>query len=76
MSEFSAASMLVVDILEPNTPFAQAIVRRQAERAGLAASTLAHADLPTIIPLVVAASQAFVDPDIIARLRALARAGC
>jgi hypothetical protein len=68
---FSAAAIRIVEILRPHTPFAEAIVRRQSERAGLSVAALTPEDAPKIIPLVVAASHAFVDPSVIAELRAL-----
>jgi hypothetical protein len=68
---FSTAALRIVDVLRPHTPFAEAIVRRQAERAGYDASTVTTAVLPKIIPLVISASQAFVDPSVIQALKAL-----
>lgn len=67
--ETSPTARRVVEVLAPHTPFAEAIVRRQAERARLSMGTLSEADLPRLVPLVVAAATGFVDPEIIARLR-------
>jgi hypothetical protein len=63
----------LLDELAPHTPFAEAIVRRQAERAGLRLEELTDAHLPHIVPLIVAASSAFVDPHVLARLRKMVK---
>ena len=66
----SATAIRIVEMLKPHTPFAEAIVRRQAERANLPIQSLSEADLPKIIPLIVAAAASFVDPAIISQLKA------
>jgi hypothetical protein len=58
----SPTAARLVDLLRPHTPFAEAIVRRQAERAGLSLPTLQEADLAKLGPLVYAASSVFLDP--------------
>jgi hypothetical protein len=67
--EASPTARRLIDELRPHTPFAEAIVRRQAERAGVPVDTLSDADLPRVVPLVVAAASGFVDPVVLARLR-------
>jgi hypothetical protein len=67
----SPTAARLVEELQPHTPFAAAIVRRQVERAGLSVASVSEADLPRVIPLVVAASSAFVEPPVLARLRSL-----
>jgi hypothetical protein len=69
--ELSAAALRIVEILRPHTPFAEAIVRRQSERAGLSAAKLSREDIPKVVPLVIAASLTFVDPNVIAQLKAI-----
>jgi hypothetical protein len=59
----------LIDRLKPHSPFAEAIVRRQAERAGLSLTTLNDEDMEKLLPLIVAAASAFVDPSIIANLK-------
>jgi hypothetical protein len=59
----------LAELLRPHTPFAEAIVRRQAERAGLSVATMSDADLKRIIALVLAASGPFVDPPALAAIR-------
>lgn len=58
----STTAQRLVDLLRPHTPFAEAIVRRQAERAGLALNAVREEDLPKLGPLVYAASSVFLDP--------------
>ena len=45
---FSFAALRIVDVLRPHTPFAEAIVKRQAERAGLDPATLTPAGMLTV----------------------------
>jgi hypothetical protein len=59
----------VVDELKPHTPFAEAIVRRQAERTGTPIATLAESDLAKILPLIIAASTGFVEPSVLMHLK-------
>jgi hypothetical protein len=59
----------VVDELKPHTPFAEAIVRRQAERAGISVTRMNQADLGKVMPLILAASTGFVEPDVLAQLK-------
>jgi hypothetical protein len=68
---FSAVALSIVRVLAPHTPFAEAIVRRQAERLGISPEAVSPADLPRLVPLVIAASQAFVDPVVIEALKTL-----
>jgi hypothetical protein len=70
---FGATARAIVQILKPHTPFAEAIVRRQVERAGLSATTLVESDLPKVLPLIIAAAHTFVDPEVIAQLKLLAK---
>ena len=65
----NATALRVLEILRPHTPFAEAIVRRQAERIGKTVATLTSADLPSIAPQIVAASALFIDPPALARLK-------
>jgi hypothetical protein len=67
----SVTASHLVESLKPHTPFAEAIVRRQVERAGLRLEALADADLPRLIPLILAAAGPFVDPIVLARLKLL-----
>jgi hypothetical protein len=67
--ELSSTALRLVEALRPHTPFADAIVRRQAERAGVPLGSLSEEDLPNIVPLIVAAASGFVDPMVIARLK-------
>jgi hypothetical protein len=59
---FTPTAERLVDLLRPHTPFAEAIVRRQAERAGVSLQNLREADLAKLGPLVYAASAVFLDP--------------
>jgi hypothetical protein len=61
----------IVRALEGHTPFAEAIVRRQTERAGIPVETMEDADLPRVMPYVVAAASTFVDPDVLRELKGL-----
>jgi hypothetical protein len=69
----SPAAERIVQTLAPHTPFAEAIVRRQAERAGLSVATIDRTDLRTMGPAIVAAAAAFVDPDVVDQLKRLLR---
>lgn len=61
----------LVDLLRPHTPFAESIVRRQVERAGLVFETLTPEDLPKLGPMIVNAASFFVDPSALASLKAV-----
>ena len=65
----NAFAQKLIDRLAPHTPFADAIVRRQAERAGVSLATLTSDDMDKLFPLIVAAASTFVDPSIIANLK-------
>jgi hypothetical protein len=67
----SETAQRIVRLLEEHTPFAEAIVRRQTERAGIPFETLGDGDLPRVLPYVVAAASSFVDPEVLARLKTL-----
>jgi hypothetical protein len=71
-SDFSPAARELFDILGPHTPFAESIVRRQVERVRLATDSVARIDLPSLVPLVIAASQGYVDAAVIDELKRLA----
>ena len=58
----SATAQRLVALLLPHTPFAEAIVKRQAERAQLSLATLDESHVPTLAPLLFAASSVFIDP--------------
>ena len=60
----------LVDQLKPHTPFAEAIVRRQAERAGVQLATMEQKDLVKVVPLLLAAASTFVDPVVLQSLKA------
>ena len=69
--ELSKTATQVVALLSPYTPFATAIVRRQAERIGRSLATLRQEDLQRLTPLVIAAASVFIDPSELATLRTL-----
>ncbi len=69
---FSPAAEAVIAVLRPHTPFAEAIVRRQAERVGLSLESVGQFDLAKLVPMVIAASHTFVDPGVVAELKRLA----
>jgi hypothetical protein len=60
--EPSATAARLIGLLRPLTPFAEAIVRRQAERAGIAVADLGPEHVATVAPMVLSAAQMFVDP--------------
>lgn len=60
--EPSATARQLIDLLRPHTPFAEAIVKRQVERAGLSIANVAERDLTVLGPLIFAASSVFLDP--------------
>ena len=60
--EPSATARVLIDLLRPHTPFAEAIVKRQIERAGLSLGRVLESDLPVLAPLIFAASSVFLDP--------------
>jgi hypothetical protein len=68
-SERSPTARRLIEELRPHTPFAEAIVRRQAERAGLLIHSLSASDLPKVVPLILAAATGFVDPAVIIHIR-------
>jgi hypothetical protein len=59
----------LIDRLKPHTPFAEAIVRRQAERANVSLATLDEAQMDVLFPLIIAAASTFVDPSVIVNLK-------
>jgi|HubBroStandDraft_1064217.scaffolds.fasta_scaffold92257_2 hypothetical protein len=65
----SPVASRVVDELKAHTPFAEAIVRRQAERAGVNVATMSPGDLTKVMPLILAASTGFVEPDVLVHLK-------
>lgn len=67
--EMSPTAARLVDLLRPHTPFCEAIVRRQAERAGLSVATLSEQDVAKLGPMILAAAAVFVDPAALATLR-------
>lgn len=58
----SATAARLIAVLAPHTPFAEAIVRRQAERVGRTLASLEPGDLPKVGPLILAAASVFLDP--------------
>lgn len=60
--EPSTTARRLIDLLRPHTPFAEAIVKRQVERAGLSCANVEETDLPVLGPLIFAASSVFLDP--------------
>jgi hypothetical protein len=66
---FSSTAAWLVALLRPHTPFAEAIVKRQVERAGLALASLGQADLAKLGPMILSASAPFVDPPVLAGLK-------
>ena len=60
--EPSATARRLIDLLRPHTPFAEAIVKRQVERAGLSCAAVVEADVAVLGPLIFAASSVFLDP--------------
>lgn len=69
-SQVSETAAWLIALLRPLTPFAEAIVRRQAERAGVPLARVTPDDVATIGPMILGAAQMFVDP---ARLTLLRR---
>ena len=69
----SPTASMLVNLLRPHTPFAEAIVRRQAERLGLSCEALTEADLPRIGPMIVTAASMFLDPPALALIKASLR---
>ena len=67
--ELSETATWLIGLLRPFTPFAEAIVRRQAERAGLSVARLRAEDVATIGPMILGAAQMFVDPARLVSLR-------
>jgi hypothetical protein len=59
----------VILALRPYTPFAEAIVKRQVERAGLHLDGLRDDDLARVGPMIVAAARLFLDPVQLAELK-------
>lgn len=64
----SPAAAALVRLLAPHTPFAAAIVRRQAERAGLNVATMDDDDVRTISRDIIAAAAVFVDPPVLEQI--------
>lgn len=65
----SETASWLISLLRPITPFAEAIVRRQAERAGIPMGSLSREDLPVLGPMILGAAQMFVDPSRLTVLR-------
>lgn len=65
----SETASWLIGLLRPLTPFAEAIVRRQAERAGVPVSHLTADHLPRVGPMILSAAGMFVDPGKLALLR-------
>jgi hypothetical protein len=65
----SPVATRLIGLLEPHTPFAEAIVRRQAERAGLRLEELDLSHIEKIGPDIVRAAAVFVDPPVLARIK-------
>ena len=61
-SDASPTALRLIDLLRPHTPFAEAIVKRQAERAHLTLASIQEHHLAQLGPLIVQASAVFVDP--------------
>ncbi|MFT3776453.1 MAG: hypothetical protein QM820_64760 [Minicystis sp.] len=59
----------LIALLQPYTPFAEAIIRRQAERAGLDLAHLSTEHVATLGPMIVKAAATFVDPSVLERLK-------
>lgn len=68
-SEPSATARWVIELLRPCTPFAEAIVRRQAERAGLTIAALGPEHMAKVGPMILGAAKMFADPAKIEELR-------
>lgn len=60
--DLSTTASRLVALLAPHTPFAEAIVKRQAERAGVKLSSLDREHLEKLGPMIVSAAAMFVDP--------------
>lgn len=69
----SPTASRLINLLRPHTPFAEAIVRRQAERLGLSYEALEEPDVPRIAPMIVAAASMFLDPPALALIKASLR---
>ena len=65
----SETALWLIGLLRPFTPFAEAIVRRQAVRAGIPIAELGREHLGTIGPMIVSAAQMFIDPGKLGHLR-------
>jgi hypothetical protein len=61
----------VIGLLKPLTPFAEAIVRRQAERAGLDLGALREEHVTRVGPMIVSAAKVFLDPVQLEQLKRL-----
>ena len=59
----------VIGTLKPYTPFAEAIVKRQAERAGLDLASLGEEHVERLGPMIIAAARVFLDPQQLAQLK-------
>lgn len=69
-SDANALAKSVIALLQPHTPFAEAIVRRQAERAGINLATLDRADMAKLGPMIIVAVAVFVDPSALKQIKA------
>lgn len=67
--DLSATASRLVALLAPHTPFAEAIVKRQADRAGVKLSSLGREHLEKIGPMIVQAAAVFVDPTVLVDLK-------
>jgi len=65
----SPAAERIVGTLKPYTPFAEAIVKRQAERAGLDVASLRDDQVERLAPMILAAAKMFLDPVQLAALK-------
>ena len=59
----------LIALLRPFTPFAEAIIRRQAERAGIPLRLVNREHLTKLTPMIVLAAQTFIDPADLAEIK-------
>jgi hypothetical protein len=59
----------LIDTLKPFTPFAEAIVRRQVERAGLDLESFDDGHVERVRPMILSAATVFLDPAQLAQLK-------
>ena len=65
----SPAAERVIGTLKPYTPFAEAIVKRQVERAGLDVASLRDEQVERLAPMILAAARMFLDPVQLSQLK-------